>query len=356
NANAAVISNKTVSSSRIHAQNTITTTSSTNDSILNNSIGNGIFFVAGIITSFASIVGCSTIMMITFNTWKKLKKLPPSQKFPFYMSIMDLLIALITIPNLFYPMQNNELLNSEVLCQIFGFSMSSLINMNMILMTTFAIKTYLHICKRIIVNFGSYDWKLIISILTLSTPFSIITAVFNGYGQDNYWCYMNRMNNYGSKASMICSVIFTYIVIMTTTFCYLKVIKTIHGVELMLTSKSFKSAWCPIKCNRSSSMTNEDGLELRPPSFFITIMSIQSIPTASQQTVASNIMKATRKLTGYIFLQLIQYAPIIIYCLCFLYDVNEVWIYILFIVSLNLGSVAKTFVFLKNEMFYDNLG
>ncbi|CAI2176706.1 3435_t:CDS:2 [Funneliformis geosporum] len=304
NANAAVISNNTVLSS------------STNGEILNDSIGNGIFFVAGIITSFANIVGCSTIMIVTFNTWKKSKKLSPTQKFPFYMSIMDLLIALITIPNLFYPMMNYELLSSGNLCQIIGFNMSLLITMNMILMTIVAIKTYLHICKRIIVNFGTYDWILFTSIFAFSLPFSIIIAVFEGYGKDNYWCYMNRMNNFSSKISMICLVILAYIVIMTTTFCYLKVIKTIHGVELMLASKLFKSEWCPIKRYRPSFMTNDDGFDLRPPSFFTTTVSIQSIPTASQQTIASNITRATRKITG---------------------------------------SVAKTFVFLKNELFCDKV-
>ncbi|GBB85013.1 hypothetical protein RclHR1_01160007 [Rhizophagus clarus] len=292
---------------------------------------------------------------------------------------MDLLIALITIPNLFYPMQNDKLLNSGGLCEGIGFSISTFITMNMMLMVVIAVVTYLRVCKRRVASLGNYDWVLGVIIVVPSLLISILTIVTNGYGQDNYWCFMNRIDRKnGSRISMITLIVFAYIVIIITTFCYLKVIKRIHGVETMLTSPVFKSirkrsgvssrdisrlstrkfSTTSMTSSRSSSYTLQnpsDGLELRPPSFFMNALSQyrtnSNVPTFDQLKIASNITRATRKMASYIFLQLMQYTPFIIYCLCFLFDVNQSWVYILFIVLTNLGGVAKTLTFLKNEIF-----
>jgi hypothetical protein len=380
-------------------------------------IGSGIFYVGGIVTSFANIVGCCIMIIITFNRWKKRKpeRLTPSQRFPLYMSIMDLLIALTTIPNLFYPMQNDKLLNSGGLCEGIGFSISTFITMNMMLMAVIAMVTYLRVCKRRIASLGNYDWILGVIILVPSLLISTLTIVSNGYGPDNYWyvliffffsninihtyiyiyieffliiitflfrCFMNRRDHInGGRISMITLIVFAYIVIIITTFCYLKVIKRIHGVEIMLTSPVFKSirkkrntrdistrkfsttslrSSPSMSSSRFSSYTLQnpsDGLELRPPSFFMNTSnqyrtnSSINIPTIEQLKIASNITRATRKMASYIFLQLMQYTPFIIYCLCFLFEVIQSWVYILFIVLFNLGGVAKTFAFLRNEIF-----
>jgi p-aminobenzoyl-glutamate transporter AbgT len=151
--------------------------------------GSGIFFAGGIITSFANIVGCCTIIVITFNRWKrrKPKTLTPSQRYPIYSSVIDLFIALITMPNLFYPMQNDKLLNTKGLCVGIGFSMSMLISMNMMIMAVISIVTYLRICKGRVASLGKYDWILGMTVLVPSLLISIITLASNGYGEDNYW-------------------------------------------------------------------------------------------------------------------------------------------------------------------------
>ncbi|RGB23093.1 hypothetical protein C1646_677371 [Rhizophagus diaphanus] len=277
---------------------------------------------------------------------------------------MDLLIALTTIPNLFYPMQNDKLLNSGGLCEGIGFSISLFIVMNMSLMAVIAVVTYLRVCMRRVVSLGNYDWILGAIILVPSSLISILTIVTYGYGEDNYWCFMNRID-------------------------YQNVIKRIHGVETMLTSPVFKSIRkrrnisssvplrdisrrkfstasslrsSPSMLSSKSSYTSQntsDGLELRPPSFFMNTLSQyrnsstnSNIPTIEQLKIASNITRATRKMASYIFLQLMQYTPFIIYCLCFLFDIIQSWVYILFIVLINLGGVAKSLAFLRNEIFF----
>src|SRR4051794_25853772 len=98
---------------------------------------------------------------------------------------------------------------------------------------------------------------------------------------------MNRTDGNGGTISMIALIVFAYVVIMITTFCYLNVIKRINGVESMLTSTVFKSS-CTLK-------SCSDGLELRPPSFFINTLG-QYQPNSfnldhSQQKIASNVAR-----------------------------------------------------------------
>src|SRR6266498_2222336 len=126
-------------------------------------------------------------------------------------------------------------------------------------------------------------------------------------------CYMNRIETSGSKMSLIFLVSFIYIVIAISTFCYLKVIKKIHDVESNLATMS---------C---------DGWKIKSPSIMTT-----NSQSASQRRTSSRIARATRKISVYILLQLIQYVPMIIYCLFFLFDIHQVWINILFIVLINL--------------------
>ena len=103
------------------------------------------------------------------------------------MSIMDLFIALTTMPNLFYPMQNDKLLNPEGVCEGIGFIMSTLIMTNMMLMVVISLVTYLRVCKARVSNLGRYDWILGVAILIPSLSISITTIIFKGYGQDNFW-------------------------------------------------------------------------------------------------------------------------------------------------------------------------
>lgn len=136
----------------------------------------------------------------------------------------------------------------------------------------------------------------------------------------------------------------------------MSVIKRIHTAETMFADSytknerykskfySFKKSFSPISEHFSTTMI--DGLEIRPPSFFY---GPTTAPTAAQERTLKNITKATRKMSSYIFLQMIQYTPIIIYSLCILMNQMQTWVYVLTVVMLNLGGVAKSFVFMKSN-------
>src|SRR5436305_5038660 len=156
---------------------------------------------------------------------------------------------------------------------------------------------------------------------------------------------MNQAKS-GSRVNLIALTMFAYIVTIITTYCYMSVINRIHNVEVMLTatltknskyepaSKSkfkkspkkispvFGNNLPKLKPKLSSASTisttsSVDGLEIRPPSFFYGPRRSKNGVTAAQQRAVKNIAIATRKMSSYIFLQLLQYTPIIIYSLCF---------------------------------------
>ncbi|RIA95334.1 hypothetical protein C1645_757777, partial [Glomus cerebriforme] len=339
-------------------------------------IGSAIIYALGIIVSFANMAGSSLMIYLTIR--HKSESLTPSKRFPLYMATIDFCTSIVTIPNLFYPMEKDYLLIGSW-CTLLGFITSLLILMNMMLMASLALITYLRICKCYVVNLGKKDWILFVSILFPTLIISFVTWYLNGFGPDTFWCFINQEES-GSRVNLIALIIFTYVATIITSFCYMSVIKRIHNAEAMLTSTpftknsnneqlkskilSFKKKSSQISPDKISSSlsnfhktslehfltissTSIDGLETRPPSFFY---GTTNSPTAAQECTVKNIAKATKKMSLYIFLQLIQYTPIIIYSLCILLNQMQTWVYVLTILMLNLGGVAKSLTFMKNEL------
>lgn len=149
--------------------------------------GSAIFYVAGIVTSFANMMG--SFMMIYSTISKKRRNsevLTPSKRFPLYMAIMDFGTSIVTLPNLFYPMEKDYLM-IENWCTSLGFITSLFIVMNMMLMASLALITYLRICKRYVMNLGKNDWILFLLILFPTLTISLVTWYLNGFGPDTFW-------------------------------------------------------------------------------------------------------------------------------------------------------------------------
>ncbi|PKY45322.1 hypothetical protein RhiirA4_516382 [Rhizophagus irregularis] len=230
------------------------------------------------------MMGSFIVIYSTLNKIQyKSEILTPSKRFPLYMAIMDFGTSIVTLPNLFFPMQKDSLMIGNW-CTSLGFITSLFIVMNMMLMASLALITYLRICKRYVMNLGKKDWILFSLILFPTLTISFVTWYLNGFGPDTFWCFINQEET--------------------------------------------------------------DGLEIRPPSFFYGPI---TAPTAAQERTLKNITKATRKMSSYIFLQMLQYTPIIIYSLCILMNQMQTWVYVLTVVMLNLGGVAKSFVFMKSN-------
>ncbi|CAG8507418.1 9706_t:CDS:2, partial [Paraglomus brasilianum] len=332
--------------------------------------GSGILFVSGVITSFMNIFGCIVIFVLSYRTSKKLlEPLSPTQRFPLYMAVLDLLTAIFIIPNLLYPMIHNRLLPGAW-CIVMGFGMSTLISMNMMLMAIIAVITYLSVCHKKTGASGAKDWALFASTILPSLSIAVITLAMNGYGPDTFWCFTQRSAS-GSQVNLVAMVAFAYIVTAVTTFCYLNVIKRIHNVESLLSagilkkspkSMSRRTSDIPMY-NLNSPSISERHDERRNSRYTNKSASYQdlSLPavlmastvhrnlTKAEKRIAFKVTRATRRMSSYIFLQLIQYTPVIIYCLCLLVGANAAWVYVLTITILNLGGVAKAIAYVRNE-------
>jgi hypothetical protein len=150
-------------------------------------LGSKIFYWAGIVTSSANMIGSSLMIYLTIRKNRRNSELlTPSKRFPLYMAIIDFGTSVVTLPNLLYPMEKDFLIN-ESWCTSLGLMTSILIIMNMMLMASLALITYLRICKQHHVNLGKKDWILFVSILLPTLAISFATWSLNGFGPDTYW-------------------------------------------------------------------------------------------------------------------------------------------------------------------------
>ncbi|RUS20764.1 hypothetical protein BC937DRAFT_94448 [Endogone sp. FLAS-F59071] len=76
--------------------------------------------------------------------------------------------------------------------------------------------------------------------------------------------------------------------------------------------------------------------------------------TAEKRTDVS-LKGATKNMSHYIFVHLIQYTPIVIYCIALLTGNQTWWVYFLTVTFLNIGGVAKAYTYIHNEGFRDKV-
>ncbi|CAG8581873.1 11719_t:CDS:2 [Paraglomus brasilianum] len=346
--------------------------------------GSASIYVAGSISAFVNLVGCSVILIAAYHKSEN-RLLSSTQRYPAYMAVLDALTGLVCLANLLYPMSHDRLIPSGA-CVVIGFFTSLLININLLLMAVVAVIVYHRVCKGTLITFGVGDWKLFLKLLVPSLLIGFIALGFGAFGPDVFWCFISRTAP-GSRWILISTIVIAYVVTGITTASYLLVIKRIHRVEPMLTTTAFADAlrrqrasniqnrnqtsdgtfrrsrtyervsavFAPVLSSRmsfyfSKSLVSQDGLVHPTPTRLENFDSLNE-PTFEQKRIADTIARATRKMSYYIFVQFIQYTPVIIFCLVTLVRDPPAWVYALTITLLNLGGVLKAHAFLRNERY-----
>ncbi|RUP45118.1 hypothetical protein BC936DRAFT_148588 [Jimgerdemannia flammicorona] len=390
-------------------------------------LGSGVIYVSGIIASFANIISAAFIFWRSYATkyQNANQKLTPSQRFPFYMAVLDCLTALCTMANLFYPFMKDHLL-PHAGCVTIGFVTALFFSVNMTLVGSIAVITWLKVCRQYNFVLGHLDWKLWTISTVLPLIIGVITLVLNGYGEDTYWCFATNYSP-GGKLEFVFTVAFNYITLGITSFCYLSVISRLHtpGNDLAL-STSIAALKDPQNTHVRPANTNPlpevsnviftndlanstcvssfpslsvdfsrktpNHQHIYPPSSAstssprmppkavhpFTLSRISSLysnmtgagmfgasqsPEPRMPTYANTAEKrtdvslqgATKKMSHYIFVHLIQYTPTVIYCIALLSGNQAWWVYFLTVTFLNLGGIAKAYAYMRNEGFRDKV-
>ncbi|CAG8636888.1 3924_t:CDS:2 [Paraglomus occultum] len=344
--------------------------------------GSASIYVTGSISAFVNVIGCSAILIMTYHKSEG-RLLSSTQRYPTYMAVLDALTGLVCLPNLLYPMTNDRLIPSGA-CVAIGFVTSLLIIINMLLMAVVAVIVFHRVCKGTLITFGAWDWKLFLKLLVPSLLIGFIALGLGGFGPDVFWCFIFRAAP-GSRWILISTIIIAYVVTGITTASYLLVIRRIHRLEPMLTTTAFADAlrrqrtsstlngnqtpsgpfrrtyervsavFAPTLSSRASfyfskSLASQNGLVYPTSPRFENNDSLNE-PTFEQKKIAATVSRATRKMSYYLFVQFIQYTPVILFCMVTLIRDPPAWIYVLTITLLNLGGVLKAHAFLCNEKY-----
>ncbi|CAG8510414.1 25377_t:CDS:2 [Racocetra persica] len=131
-----------------------------------------IIIPAGLIAGCMNgICSAYLIIRILCRWWVTDRSLSMAHRVPFYMSIAAV---------------NGQTLQG-VGCKVAGGITFFFVAFNVTLVGSLSLTTYLRICRKLIINFGRYDYKLFSFIILISLTLTLIGV--HDYGPNKFWCY-----------------------------------------------------------------------------------------------------------------------------------------------------------------------
>ncbi|GBC07629.1 hypothetical protein RclHR1_07590010 [Rhizophagus clarus] len=258
-----------------------------------------------IICNQLSLVGCFYVLVGTFRRWKAAPtgKIPMTQRVPYYTAITDLLLYMINFPNILYTLIFHKPW-PDPMCRIIGFVSNFFMNLNMTLYVMLSILTYVRMCRNEFLILGPYDWKLTLIIFMLSIILSALS--FGDYGEDTWWCASSHIHiSYQVLLS-------TSVIIITTFFCYIKVVRKINSIEK-------------------------------------TILDVNENSDIIHKRLAEINYKFGTKVATYISIFVLQWVFSFPYHITRIIHDRSVWTFILFGVSVNSGGILNGIQYHINE-------
>ncbi|RIB06081.1 hypothetical protein C2G38_541813 [Gigaspora rosea] len=267
---------------------------------------NDIVAVIAITFGNINLCACLYVLYSAFIRWRA-SSLSLSTRIPLYFGILEVCQYIVFMPNFIYSLINNQLI-SGLCCKSIAYLLFLQITINMILMASIAMTTYLRIVKGKNIYLGTYDWKLFVFIF-LSSIIVTIPSI-QALGPSRFWCMtMSReINELLIDGFTIFCVTFTI-----TCFCYFQTLSTIFNIDRdgMTDCKERMDRW-----NR---------LE----------------------------RKATRKILLYIVSFMIRWLLLIPYGVGVMSGYDYIWMHITAVVAFNMGGITMLILYLMNEGLKD---
>ncbi|KAI8894418.1 hypothetical protein BC833DRAFT_605002 [Globomyces pollinis-pini] len=261
---------------------------------------------AGLVLGQLSLIGSVYIISQVVQRFRRFGTIPISLKFPMYIAFTDIGIYISVMYNQLAVVFTGRVFQG-LQCQIQGFLFSIVSGTNILLVSIFALITFLSSKYNYHVNFGRYDYQLWIGIILSSIAGGSI--MFPSFSADKYWCYFSP-NRDGITISIV-----------TTLFTFGNFFLTIIF-------------------------------------FSLTLYQIKNLRTLHRHNIQSNLvmnaieLKITKKMLFYIFNFLIQWGLALPYlCIPFTGIVEE-WMYLLCNVGMCSGGILNLIGYLYNEGFY----
>ncbi|CAI2172392.1 6163_t:CDS:2 [Funneliformis geosporum] len=277
------------------------------EAIIDVNLDNGLrdlYIVSGVSLLFLQLnwIGSLYIFYRTFIKWRSstCNAIPLSLRFPFYIAITDFGLAVPHTINIAYTMIYKRTLSSPT-CEFFGGLMNTFLLLNLLMIGFIAITTWLRVVQEISFNFGKYDYKLWAIIIGIALTLDCVS--FGEFGASKYWCANIP------KSKIIPGILLTFIIFILATILilYIHILLIIKNIEILSINRE--------QTGRINSIENQ----------------------------------VTLKIFRYILMFLLQYIPILIYCLGTLLQMDHILIHAISSTAINFGAIGNVIQYIKIE-------
>ncbi|KAK9766066.1 hypothetical protein K7432_005113 [Basidiobolus ranarum] len=291
--------------------------------------GSIFFYLLTTITATLNICCSSAVIYTSYTDYQELKyknihmrkkpHLSSSIRFPFYIAMLDLFLGLVTLFMVSDTMYFDELPSTNV-CAFIGGIMYLGILVEMTVVGTVAVVTYLQLALKINIYLGRWDWKVWVACVLSCLIIAIIGIVTKGFGPDMYWCLVNEHTEAGHVFLKLFLGIH-YAVLFIVLVCYLGVL--------------FNMVYRPTS-HHGHNETQEHGKIKRT----ITV-GVQR--TLTMRQAVHHHQKHTEHLGMALFLHVFHFTPAIIHMILQLKNYHRAWVYVLAAAFIQLGGVLNGF-------------
>ncbi|CAG8621039.1 12931_t:CDS:2 [Rhizophagus irregularis] len=193
-------------------------------------------------------------------------------------------------------------------CEILGFFNTAFTLLNMLLVGSLSITTWLRVVQEYYFSWGRYDYKVWSPICLISFIIPLISV--HDFGSQVYWCGINEYDNSLISTFLLVTILLTLI---TIVFCYMHVLKLIHNVR----------EDSPIE-NSEADIQRHNNIE----------------------------KKILKKVMAYILVFIFQYIPLLLSDIFKLLKINYIILLnALSLSAISIGGISNLIQYIRNEKF-----
>ncbi|KAI8812922.1 hypothetical protein BJ742DRAFT_792256 [Cladochytrium replicatum] len=279
------------------------------------------------------------ILTVTLQTSPAV--IPASLRLPFYVVFIDLLCSFTFTAetvHLFIARRTPD----QPYAAVLGGCVTFVLVCNFILVTQAAFFSWNRIVRKKAVDHGPYDVKLLAPAVLVAASVVVIYASIGALGANNYYCWI-RKSAYGAVVFLVLCCLAS---ILALWFFYIWIMVEIYKLSrgsFLTTIFSFRPTRSP-STRGTSSDTTQSTQELS-----------QNFSTGSEGMSSgnSNISVVERqfimKICMYMLACFVQYLPGIPYATSFLFPTQPYALYVMAVISINLGGVVNATALILNE-------
>ncbi|CAG8504360.1 1099_t:CDS:2 [Cetraspora pellucida] len=266
-----------------------------------------IISTSGLSSGFVNFA-CLIYLLVRILTrwWVTEKSLPMVHRVPLYLTISELMLFVINLVNMGYTTIHGHTIEG-VACKVVGGLSFFTVSSNVTLVGLLSLMTYLRVRRKYIIDMGIYDYKLFLILFTISLTLTLIGV--QDYGPSKFWCY----NSPTDPIRPLITIGLIFLILFITLFCYVMTLMEINIQQNMI---------------RNFGSDN------------VTFSRVDII--------------VVRKIIAYILIFLLEWAPTVIYFITQMFQYENVWIYTVSVVFINLGGIGNAILYISYESWKNN--